>query len=84
MKLLIELVTAAAETPIAAICDADGLDGSACTAPASVSTDDLIALVSLGKSDFAESTSAVASLWIVVSCVLKVLRSLLDLGIERP
>jgi hypothetical protein len=61
VKLLTELVTAAASPAIAAICAVDGLDGSAFTELDSVSTDDLIALVSLGKSDLAELTSAVAS-----------------------
>ena len=70
-KLFTELTTLAALTPIAASCDVDGLDGSALTALESASTDDVIALVSLGKSLLAESTSVVASLWIVVSCVLQ-------------
>jgi hypothetical protein len=57
-----ELTTLAALLVTFAICVEDGLDGSAFTVAASVSTDDLIALVSLGKSPFAEFTTALASL----------------------
>jgi hypothetical protein len=84
VKLLTALITAPTSTAIAAICDVDGLDGSAFTALESVSTDDLIALVSLGKSDLAELTSAAASLWIVVSCDCRLLTSLLEVGTDNP
>ncbi len=84
MKLLTELVTAPASTATAAISLVDGLDGRAFTALDSVSTDDLIALVSLGKSDLAELTSAVASLWILVSCDFRPPMSLLDVDTDNP
>ncbi len=44
----------------AAICVTDGFDGSALTSAVSVATDELMALVSLGKSLFAELTAAAA------------------------
>jgi hypothetical protein len=66
-KLLTELTTLLALSPIAAIWEADGLDGSALTALESESTDDFTALVSLGKSLLAELTTVVAWLWIVVT-----------------
>lgn len=70
-KPLTELTTLAASEAITAICVGDGLDGSALTALTNESTDDLIALVSLGKSLLAESTRVVASSWIVLSWLLK-------------
>ena len=84
MKLLTELVTATASTPMAAIWLVDGLAGSAFTALESVSTEDLIALVWLGKSDLAELTSAVAWIWIVASWVFRLVMSLVEVGTERP
>jgi hypothetical protein len=45
-----------------AISAADGFEGKALIVPASALTDDWIALVSFGKSPFAELTSAFASL----------------------
>ena len=83
-KLLTELTTLAASVAIAAICAGDGFDGSALTAPLSVSTDDLIALVWLGKSLLAESTSDVASLLIVVTCDFRALTSPLVAALGRP
>ena len=70
MKLLTELTTLAASLVTVAICRAEGLDGRAATALLSASTDDVMAVVSLGKSLLAELTSVEASLWIVVSCVV--------------
>ena len=83
LKLLTELTTLAASVATAAICVDDGLDGSACTALASVSTDDCTALVSLGKSPLAELTSDVASLLIVVICDFRPLRPLLEVTLGR-
>jgi hypothetical protein len=80
MKLFIEFATAAAASPIVARSDADGLDGSADTALERESIDDVIAVVSLGKLDLAEPTSAVASLSILVSCDLRPLISSADVG----
>ena len=62
MKLLTELTTLAASLVTVAICAAEGLDDRAATALLSASTDDVMALVWLGKSLLAELTSAVASL----------------------
>jgi len=59
VKLLTELTTLPASEAIAAICVADGLDGSAFTALSSVSTDDFTALVSVGKSLLAALASVV-------------------------
>ena len=44
------------------------LDGSAVTEFLSALTEDVMALVSLGKSPLAELTSVLASLWICLSC----------------
>src|SRR4029077_2658270 len=86
---LTELTTLEALAASEAICDADGFEGSALTSLDSVSTDVLMALVSLGKSDLAEATSAFALLWIVLSCAcrplspadgLKFARSLIELS----
>jgi hypothetical protein len=71
VKLFPELTTVAASPPTLAICAAGGLDGSALTVAVSASTDDLIALVSLGKSLLAESTTFVASVSIVVTWVFR-------------
>lgn len=67
VKLLTEFTTPAAAGAIAAICAADGFEGSALTAVEKASTDDVMALVSVGKSPLAEFTSEVASVWIFVS-----------------
>ena len=69
VKFFTALTAAAALMPTAAISVADGLDGSALTALCSVSTEVLMAVVSVGKSLFALSTSFVASVWMVVACV---------------
>lgn len=57
MKLLTEFTTLCASPTIVAICAAEGVDRNALTFAVSVSTDDFIALVSLGKSLFAELTA---------------------------
>jgi hypothetical protein len=64
VKLVTELTTLAADGTIAAIWPADGFEGNALTAVESASTDDLMALVSFGKSPLAEFTTEVASVWI--------------------
>jgi len=84
VKLLTELTTLPASEAIAAICVADGLDGSAFTALSSVSTDDFTALVSVGKSLLAALTTDVASLVIFVSCACRPLRPLLALRLVSP
>jgi hypothetical protein len=49
-KLFTELTTLAASLVAVAICPADGLDGSAVTEFLSALTEDVMALVSVGKS----------------------------------
>jgi hypothetical protein len=83
-KPLTELTTLAESAVIAAICAAEGLDGSTLTALWSASTDDLTALVSLGKSLLAALTSDVASLRIVVSCDCRPLIPLLEVALGSP
>ena len=83
-KLLTEFTTLAAEVATVAICAAEGLDGRALTALESASTDDLTAPVWLGKSPLAELTTAVASLWIVLSCDSKPLIPLLAFKLVSP
>jgi hypothetical protein len=77
VKLLTELTTLAASLVTVAICKAEGPDGRAATEVLSALTEDVMALVSLGKSLLAELTSVEASLWIVVTCVFKPLTPLL-------
>src|SRR4051812_35688244 len=67
-KLLTELTTRPASAATAAICAAEGLDGSALMELSSVSTDDFTAVLSVGKSLLAEPASDVASLLIAVIC----------------
>ena len=84
LKLLTELTTAVALLAIAAIWAADGLAGSAVTALWSAATDDLTALVWLGKSLLAELTSDVASLWIFGTCDFSPLMSALEAALVSP
>ena len=84
VKLLTELTTLAASLVTVAICTAEGLDDRPATAVLSESTDDVMALVSLGKSLLAELTSAVASLWIVVTCDFRPLTPLLTVKLVSP
>ena len=84
MKLLTELTTLAASLVTVAICAAEGLDDRAATALLSALTEDVMALVSLGKSLLAELTSVEASLWIVVTCVFKPLTPLLTVRLVSP
>ena len=84
MKLLTELTTLAASLVTVAICAAEGLDGRAATELLSASTDDVMALVWLGKSPLAELTNAVASLEMVVTCDFRPLTPLLTLRLVSP
>jgi hypothetical protein len=84
MKLLTELTTLAASLVTVAICKAEGLDDRAATEVFSALTEDVMALVSLGKSPLAELTSVEASLWIVVTCVFKPLTPLLAVRLVNP
>lgn len=84
VKLVTEFTTPDAAVATAAICAAEGFDGSAFTALVSESIDDLIALVSLGKSLFAELTTEFASLWIFLSCDSKPLTPLLAFKFVSP
>ena len=83
VKLLTELTTLLASSPIAASWVAEGLGGSALTALWSAATDDFTALVWVGKSLLAELTSFVASLLIVVSCDVRPLIPLLETELGR-
>lgn len=76
VKLLTELTTLAASLVTVAICAAEALDDRPATAVLSAFTEDVMALVWLGKSLLAELTSVEASLWIVVTCVFKPLTPL--------
>ena len=76
-KLFTELTTLAPSLVAVATCVTDGLDGSAVTEFLSALTEDVMALVSLGKSPLAELTSVVASVWICLSCDLMPLTPLL-------
>lgn len=62
MKLSTELTSPDAALATWEICDADGLEDSPLAALWSESSEELIALVSLGKSLFADLTRAVALL----------------------
>ena len=84
MKLLTELTTLAASLVTVAICPADGFDDRAATAPLSAATDDVMALVWLGKSLLAELTSVEASLWIVLTCDFRPLTPLLTVRLVSP
>ena len=83
-KLLTELTTLAASLVTVATWVAEGFDDRAATALLSASTDDVMALVWLGKSLLAELTSVVASPWIVVTCDFKPLMPLLAVRLVNP
>lgn len=83
-KLLTALTTLVALVATAAIWADEGLAGSAATALWSASTDDFTALVWLEKSLLAELTSAVASLWIFVTCDFSPLVSPLESELASP
>ena len=84
VKLLTELTTLAASLVTVTICAAEGLDDRPATELFSASTDEVMALVWLGKSLLAELTSAVASLWIVATCDFKPLTPLLTFKLVSP
>ena len=84
VKLLTELTTVAASLVTVAVCATEGLAARAVTALVSASTDDVMALVWLGKSLLAELTSAEASLWIVLTCDFKPLTPLLVITLGSP
>jgi hypothetical protein len=84
LKLLTELTTLAASLMTGAICAAEGLDGRAATELLSASTDDVMALVWLGKSPLAELTTAAASLSISLIFDFKVLTPLLPFTLVSP
>ena len=83
-KVLTELATLAASLAAVAISEAEGLGGRAVTELLSASTDEVMALVWLGKSLFAELTTAVASFWIVPTCVFRPLISRLVIKLVSP
>jgi hypothetical protein len=84
VKLLTELTTFFASVATVAICAADTFDDSPLTAPSSAWTDDVTALVWLGKSLLAELPSAAASLWIFLRFASRPLIPLLGVGLVRP
>lgn len=84
MKLFTELTTRAASAVTVAIWAAEGFAGRAATALLRAPTDDVMALVWSGKSLLAELTSAVASLWIVLTCDFKPLTPLLTVRLVSP
>lgn len=84
MKLLTEVTTLPASLVTVAICEAEGLDDSAETELLSALTDEVIALVSVGKSLLAELTTLVASVWIVATCDFRPLTPLLEFKFFSP
>jgi hypothetical protein len=70
-KLLTEVTTLDAPLMTVPISLAEGFAGSASTALVSVSTEDLMALVWLGKSLFAWVTTVLAAVWTFFSCASK-------------
>ena len=72
-KFFTELTTLAAFWPTMKVCAAVGLDGRAASELLRVSTEDVMALVSFGKSLLAELTTVVASLWTCWICDFKLL-----------
>jgi len=84
VKLLTELTTLAESLVTVAICAAEGLGDRAATEAFSASTDEVMALVWLGKSPLAELTSAVAALWTILTCDFRPLTPLLAFKLVRP
>ena len=84
MKLATELTTVPASLVMVAIWAADGLDDSPATELLSAFTDDVMALVWLGKSPLAESTSLLALFSIVVTCDFRPLTPLLAFRLVSP
>ena len=83
-KLWTELSAVDAALVTATIWPADGFDVSALTALVSESTEDLIALVSFGKSLLAWVTTLSAALLTCWNCVFRVLTLLLGLRLVTP
>ena len=84
MKLETELTTLPASLVMVAIWAAEGLDDSAATELLSAFTDDVMALVWLGKSPLAELTSLVALFAMVVTCDFRPLTPLLAFRLVSP
>lgn len=84
VKLLTEATTLKASFETVAICDADGLDDKAVTDFLSASTDEVMALVWLGKWPLAELESVAASLSILLSCDFRPLTPLLAFRLVSP
>jgi hypothetical protein len=84
VKLFTELCTLDASLVTVAIATAERLDGRAATELFSASTDEVIALVWLGKSLLAELTSVVAALWTVWTCDFQALAPLLAVKLFSP
>jgi hypothetical protein len=84
VKLFTELFTLDASWTTVAIAAAEGLDDRAATELFSVSTDEVMALVWLGKSLLAELTSVVAALWTIWTCDFQALTPLLAVKLVSP
>jgi hypothetical protein len=77
VKLFTELCTLDASAVTVTTAAAEGPDDKAATELFSASTDEVMALVWLGKSLLAEFTSAVAVLWTIWTCDFQALAPLL-------
>jgi hypothetical protein len=84
VKFFTDVCTLDASLVTVATAAAEGFDGSAATELFSALTDELMALVWLGKSLLAELTSAVAVLWIICTCDFKALTPLLAFKLFSP
>jgi hypothetical protein len=84
MKLETELTTVPASLVMVAICAGVGLDDSPATELLSAFTDDVMALVWVGKSPLAWSTSLLALFSIAVTCALRPLTPLLAFRLVSP
>ena len=83
-KLLTELATFAASFEAVAIWLAEGFADTDLTELASASTEDLMALVWLGKSPLASLTTVLASVWIFLTCDCRPLIPLLEFKLVSP
>jgi hypothetical protein len=84
VKLFTELFTLAASWVTVAIAAAEGPDDRPAAELLRASTDEVIALVSFGKSLLAELTSAVAAFWTIWICDSQALTPLLAFKLVRP
>ena len=84
MKLFTEVFTLDASLVTVAIAAAEGLGGRAVTEFFSALTEEVMALVWLGKSLLAELTSAVAALWTIWTCDFQALPPLLAFKLVSP